>query len=55
MQRIVSQKDPSKAAIGEFDELLTMVKKRRLRRFGHVSRPYGLAGHSEKKKQNRET
>ena len=31
------------AAIGEYDELLTMVKKRKLRWSGHVSRPSGLA------------
>ena len=30
-------------AIGEYDELLTQVKKRRLRWFGHVSRSSGLA------------
>ena len=30
-------------AIGEYDELLTLVKKRRLRWFGHVSRSSGLA------------
>ena len=32
-----------KAAIGVYDELLTLVKKRKLRRFGHVSRSSGLA------------
>ena len=31
------------AAIGEYDELLTVVKKRKLRWFGHVSRSSGLA------------
>ena len=31
------------AAIGEYGELLTMVKKRKLRYFGHVSRSSGLA------------
>ena len=31
------------AAIGEYDELLTMVKKRKLRWLGHVSRSSGLA------------
>ena len=30
-------------AIGEYDELLTLVKKRKLRCFCHVSRSYGLA------------
>ena len=31
------------AAIGEYDELLTLVKKRKLGWFGHVSRSSGLA------------
>ena len=31
------------AAIGEYDELLTLVRKRKLRWFGHVSRSSGLA------------
>ena len=31
------------AAIGEYDELLTLVKKRKLRWFGQVSRSSGLA------------
>ena len=31
------------AAIGEYDKLLTLVKKRKLRRFGNVSRFSGLA------------
>ena len=31
------------AAIGEYDELLTLVKKRKLRWFGHASRSSGLA------------
>ena len=31
------------AAIGECDELLTLVKKRKLRWFGHVSRSSDLA------------
>ena len=30
------------AAIGEYDDLLTPVKKRKLRWFGHVSRSSGL-------------
>ena len=49
-------------AIGEYDELLTLVKKRKLRWFGHVSRSSGLAnsknnptGHSERKKKKRLT
>ena len=33
----------TEAAIGEYDELLTLVKKRKLRWFGHVSRSSGLA------------
>ena len=31
------------AAIGEYDKLLTLVKKRKLRWFGHVSKSSGLA------------
>ena len=31
------------AAIGEYDELLTLVQKRKLRWFGHVSRSSGTA------------
>ena len=31
------------ATIGEYDELVALVKKRKLRRFGHVSRSCGLA------------
>ena len=31
------------AAIGEYDEFLTLIKKRKLRLFGHVSRCAGLA------------
>ena len=31
------------AAIGEYDEFLTLVTKRKLRWFGHVSRSSGLA------------
>ena len=30
-------------AIEDYDELLTLVKKRKLRWFGHVSKSYGLA------------
>ena len=46
-------------AIGEYDELLTLVKKRKLRWFGHVSRSSGLAktislGHSEREKKKRQ-
>ena len=32
-----------RAAIGKHDELLTLVKKRKLRWFDHVSRSYGIA------------
>ena len=31
------------AAIGDYDDLLTLVKKRKLRWFGHISRSSGLA------------
>ena len=30
------------AAIGEYDKLLTLVKKRKLRWFGHISKSSGL-------------
>ena len=49
------------AAIGEYDELLTLVKKRKLRWFGHVSRSSDLAKTilqgtvSERKKKKRQT
>ena len=48
------------AAIGEYDELLTLVKKRKLRWFGHVSRYSGLAktilqGTVKEKKKKRQT
>ena len=40
------------AAIGEYDELLTLVKKRKLRWFGHVS---SSSGDSDSKKKKRQT
>ena len=48
------------AAIGEYDELLTLVKKRKLRWFGHVARAFWFSkdnptGHSERKKKKRQT
>ena len=47
------------AAIGEYDELLTLVKERKLRWFGHVSRSSGLTKTilqgSERKKKKRQT
>ena len=50
------------AAIGKYDKLLTLVKKRvELRWFGHDLRPSGLAktihhtGHSERKKKKGQT
>ena len=48
------------AAIGEYDELLTLVKERKLRWFGHVSRSFWFSkdnptGHSERKKKKRQT
>ena len=45
------------AAIGEYDEFLTLVKKRKLRWFGHVSRSSGLAKTilQERKKKKRQT
>ena len=43
------------AAIEEYDELLTLVKKRKLRWFGHVSRSSGLQGAvKEKRKRGRQ-
>ena len=45
------------AVIGEYDELLALVKKRKLRWFGHVSRSSGLAnpiGYNERKKRQTE-
>ena len=45
------------AAVGKYDELLTLVKKRKLRWFGHVPRSSGLAktilptGHRKRKKK----
>ena len=44
------------AAIGEYDELLTLVKKRKLRWFGHVLfSKDNPTGHSERKKKKRQT
>ena len=50
----------NQAAIGEYDELLTLVKKRKLRWFGHVSRSASLAktilqGAVKGKKKKRQT
>ena len=49
----------TQATIGEYDERLILVKKRKQRWFGHVSRSSGLAdnptGHSERKKKKRQT
>ena len=48
----ISFKDPAtkedarrkiQAAIGKYDELPTLVKKLKLRKFGHISRSFGLA------------
>ena len=48
-----------RAAIREYNELLILVKKRKLRWFGHVSRSFGLAKTilqiSERKKKKRHT
>ena len=43
------------AAVGEYDELLILVKKRKLRWFGHVSSKDNSTGHSERKKEKRQT
>ena len=58
-QRGGSHKDPS-SHVGEYDELLTLVKKRKVKRFGHVSRPSVLAktilqGTLKGKKKKRQT
>ena len=45
----------SQPAIGEYEESLTIVKKRKLRWFGHVSRYSSPTGHSERKKKKRQT
>ena len=50
----------TQAAIGEYDELLTLIKKRKLRWFGHVSWSSGLAktilqGTVKAKKKKRQT
>ena len=50
----------TQTAIGEYDELLTLVKKRKIRWFGHVSRSSGLAktilqGTVKGKKKKRQT
>ena len=47
-------------AIGVHDDLLTMVKKRKLRWYGHISRSFGMAktilqGDSERIKKERKT
>ena len=46
-------------AIGMHDDLLTMVKKRKLRWYGHISRSSGMedssAGDSERSKKERKT
>ena len=36
-------RDTIRQAIGPYDDILTTVKKRKLKRFGHVSRSSGLA------------
>ena len=43
------------AAIGQYDELLTLVEKRKLRWFGHVSSKENPTGHSERKEKKRQT
>ena len=47
----------SKAAIGEYDDLLTVVSKLKLRLFCHGTRSFGLAnyftGYIERKKKKR--
>ena len=43
--RVINEEVRSRiqASVGDYDELLTLVKKRKLRWFGHVSRSSGLA------------
>ena len=59
--RVTNARRKIHAAIGEYDGLLTLVKKRKLRWFSHVSRSSGLAkalyptGHSERKKKKSQT
>ena len=36
-------RDRIRQAVGPYDDILTMVKKRKLKSFGHVSRSAGLA------------
>ena len=43
----------TQAGIGEYDELLTMVKKRKLRWLDYVSMSSGLAGHGEEVDERR--
>ena len=50
----------SQRAIGPHEDQLTIVKRRKLQRYGHISRPSGLAKtylarHSEREKKTRQT
>ena len=44
----VEARRKTQAATGEYDKLLTLVKKRKLRWFGHASESSGLANKSRK-------
>ena len=43
-------------AIGPYEDLITTVRKRKIRRYGHLTRPTGLAGYSTRgRRKGRQT